>query len=127
MASLAAELIYWRQFLTAIDSFKQLSIETTTPDEACAAEEEAMVIHSDSASAIASGNKPLGWLSDRLKHVQNHVHFFRQWVQTGLLKLSKVSGKINPANIGTKGFNSPQQFKTEKALSMAVLPVQFRD
>ena len=127
MASLAAELIYWRQFLIAIDSFKQLSIETTTPDKACAAEEEAMVIHSDSASAIASGNKPLGWLSDRLKHVQNHVHFFRQWVQTGLLKLSKVSGKINPANIGTKGFNSPQQFKTEKALSMAVLPVQFRD
>ena len=127
MASLAAELIYWRQFLIAIDSFKQLSIETTVPDEACAAEEEAMVIHSDSASAIASGNKPLGWLSDRLKHIQNHVHFFRQWVQTGLLKLSKVSGKANPANIGTKGFNSPQQFKTEKALSMAVLPVQFRD
>ena len=61
------------------------------------------------------------------RRVQNHVHFFRQWVQMGLLKLAKVPGKINPANIGTKGFNSPQQFKTEKALSMAVLPVQLRD
>jgi hypothetical protein len=43
-----------------------------------------------------------------------------------LLKIDKVPGKINPVNIGTKGFNSPQQFKTEKALSMATLPVQFR-
>ena len=126
MASLAAELIYWRQFLISIESFKQLSIVTTAPDETHDAEQAELTIYSDSASAIASGNKPLGWLSDRLKHVQNHVHFFRQWVQLGMLKLDKVSGKVNPANIGTKGFNSPQQFKTEKALSMATLPVQFR-
>ena len=109
-----------------IDSFKQLSIGTTAPDETHDAEQAELTVYSDSASAIASGNKPLGWLSDRLKHVQNHVRFFRQWVQMGLLKLDKVPGKINPANIGTKGFNSPQQFKAEKALSMAILPVQFR-
>ena len=33
MASLAAELIYWRQFPISIESFKQLSIGTTAPDE----------------------------------------------------------------------------------------------
>ena len=39
---------------------------------------------------------------------------------------SKVSGKINPANIGTKGFNSPQQFQDERALTMSSLPNELR-
>ena len=104
----------------------QQTVEVFAPSETVAAETSAvgpsMQLFSDSASALASAEKPVGWLSDKLKHVQNHIHFFRQWVQLGLLKLSKVSGKINPANIGTKGFNSPQQFQDERALTMSSLP-----
>ena len=132
MASLAAELIFWRQFMKSIPLplLTQQTVEVFAPGETVAAETSAvgpsMQLFSDSASALASAEKPVGWLSDKLKHVQNHIHFFRQWVQLGLLKLSKVSGKINPANIGTKGFNSPQQFQDERALTMSSLPHELR-
>ena len=132
MASLAAELIFWRQFMKSIPLpvFQQQVVEVYAPTATVAAEEAAvgppMQLFSDSASALASAAKPVGWLSDKLKHVENHIHFFRQWVQLKLLKLSKVSGKVNPANIGTKGFNSPQQFHDERALTMATLPNDLR-
>ena len=132
MASLAAELIFWRQFMKSIPLpvFQQQVIEVYAPTETVAAEEAAvgpsMQLFSDSASALASAAKPVGWLSDKLKHVENHIHFFRQWVQLKLLKLSKVAGKVNPANIGTKGFSSPQQFQDERALTMSALPNDLR-
>ena len=132
MASLAAELIFWRQFMNSIPLpiFHQQEVEIFAPADTVAAEmaemHPPMQLFSDSASALASAAKPIGWMSDKLKHVENHIHFFRQWVQLKLLKLSKVPGKVNPANIGTKGFNSPQQFHDERALTMTALPNELR-
>ena len=132
MASLAAELIFWRQFMKSLPlpMFHEQTVEIFAPDETMAAEATtvgpSMQLFSDSASALASAEKPVGWLSDKLKHVENHIHFFRQWVQLKILKLSKVAGKVNPANIGTKGFNSPQQFQEERAMTMTSLPDELR-
>ena len=44
-------------------------------------------IWSDSQTALANGDKPWNWLSDKLKHVQNHLHFFRQYVKSGDIDL----------------------------------------
>ena len=69
------------------------------------------MIWSDSATALANAEKQVGWLSDKLKHVSNHLHFFRQYVQCGWLALCKIGSKLNRADVCTKGMDSEESFR----------------
>ena len=66
--------------------------------------EQVPALHSDSSNAIQNMHKH--WVSPRLWHIKTAYHFFKQYVLSGDVKLSHVSGTQNVANILTKGFGT---------------------
>jgi hypothetical protein len=103
LAACAAELLFYRQFLELMGYPQGMT--------GCAAGEKGSMIWSDSATALANAEKQVGWLSDKLKHVSNHLHFFRQYVQCGWLALCKIGSKLNRADVCTKGMDSEESFR----------------
>ena len=68
------------------------------------------VVYSDSTTAIANGNSPVGWLSDKLKHCQNHLFFVKQYISMGWVRLQHVPSALNPADALSKGFDDPERW-----------------
>ena len=66
--------------------------------------EQVSALYSDSSNAIQKAHKH--WVSPRLRHIKTAYHFFKQYVLSGDVKLSHVSGTQNVADILTKGFGS---------------------
>ena len=67
----------------------------------------AVQVWSDSEAALAQAKKPENWVVDKLRHIRTAYHFFKQYVRSGVLRFSSVSGKDNPSDIYTKGWGSP--------------------
>ena len=74
------------------------------------------IVHSDSTAAIANAKLPVGWLNDKLKHIQNSYFFFRQYYQAGWVNFHHIPGLRNPADALTKGFDSLDEFKLKRRL-----------
>ena len=68
-------------------------------------------LFSDSTVALGNAAKPVNWLSEKLKHVEIHVNFFRQCVQAGYFRLSKVASAENPSDLFTKPFPTRDAFR----------------
>ena len=67
----------------------------------------AVKIFSDSKVALAQAAKPDAWVVDKLRHIKTAYFFFKSYCRRGDLKLLEIGGKINPADIFTKGFGAP--------------------
>ena len=66
--------------------------------------ERVPALYSDSSNAIQNAHKH--WVSLRLRHIKTAYHFFKQYVLSGDVKLSHVSGTQNVADLLTKGFGT---------------------
>ena len=62
--------------------------------------QEDNVLYCDSQSAIHLAKNP--FFHSRTKHIQLRYHFIRSLLEDGILKLEKISGAQNPANMLTK-------------------------
>ena len=62
--------------------------------------QEDNVLYCDSQSAIHLANNPS--VHSRTKHIQLWYHFIRSLLEDGILKLEKISGAQNPADMLTK-------------------------
>ncbi len=63
-------------------------------------EQEMNVLHSDSQSAIHLANNLV--FRSRIKHIDLRYHFIRSLIEDGVLKLVKIAGSKNPADMLTK-------------------------
>ena len=63
---------------------------------------------------------------EKLKHVEIHVNFFRQYVQAGHIKLAKIASAENPADALTKSYATRASFQAAIAHFMRELPFRFR-
>jgi hypothetical protein len=65
-------------------------------------QQEAKTIYCDNNGTIASTHDPHG--HTRMKHIDIRIHFIRERVNDGtiMIKVDRVSGKVNPADIFTK-------------------------
>ena len=62
--------------------------------------QEDNVLYCDSQSAIHLAKNP--YFHSRTKHIQLRYHFIRSLLEDGILKLEKISGAQNPADMLTK-------------------------
>ena len=63
-------------------------------------EQETIQIHCDSQSAIHLANHQM--YHTRTKHIDIKLHFIREVVESGVIKIVKIASKDNPANMLTK-------------------------
>ena len=109
MASCAAELLFFRQVLQSIGvPVDTCLVSKSTKNDA---DKHVPTLFSDSTVALGNAAKPINWLSEKLKHVEIHVNFFRQYVQEGYFRLSKVDSAQNPSDLLTKAIASPSKFE----------------
>ena len=85
-----------------------------------------LLVGSDDTVALGNAAKPINWLSEKLKHVEIHVNFFRQYVQEGYIRLSKVASAENPSDLLTKNFATRESFKAAAAHFVKELPFKYR-
>ena len=116
LSACVAEILFHRQLLNA-KNLQQQAITILAPKEAedvlrNAKEESSVeaIVYSDSTTAIANGNSPVGWLSDKLKHCQNHLFFVKQYISMGWVRLVHVPSALNPADALSKGFDDPERW-----------------
>ena len=117
LSSCVAEILYHRQLLNA-KNLTQQAIQILGPKDAEDVLRNAKegdksvesVVYSDSTTAIANGNSPVGWLSDKLKHCQNHLFFVKQYISMGWVRLQHVPSALNPADALSKGFDDPERW-----------------
>lgn len=55
----------------------------------------------------------------KTKHIDIHVHYIRDEVKKGNVRLQHVDGKLNPADIFTKPLSAPAHEKCVALLGMA--------
>jgi hypothetical protein len=124
MAACAAELLFYRQVMRSLGLTVEACpvLKTDKP----AADDAVPTLFSDSTVALANGAKPINWLSEKLKHVEIHVNFFRQYVQAGHIKLAKIASAENPADALTKSYATRASFQAAIAHFMRELPFRFR-
>ena len=149
----AVELLFYRQLLELLGfpqgpaemtalSLSQLilgcwSLMTmTSPSDAPGAHtaNKAPAIFSDSTTAPANAAKPMGWLTDKFKHIKIHYHFFQQYAQKEWLNLRKVLPRptqaitLRPtqAITLTKGYDSADAFENALSMYTVELPTRFR-
>ncbi|KAL6128865.1 hypothetical protein ACLB2K_072218 [Fragaria x ananassa] len=63
-------------------------------------------LHCDNISALALATNPV--FHSKLKHIEVDVHFTRDQVKAGTIKLQFVTSKEQLADLFTKGLCSPQ-------------------
>jgi hypothetical protein len=125
LSTCTAEVLYLRQFLAelSINGSTSSSIPIRGANHAhdilsdvgrSAAVQG--IIRSDSTAAIANAKLPVGWLNDKLKHIQNSIFFFRQYYQAGWIVFSHIPGLTNPAGLLTKGIDSLDEFLSKRRL-----------
>ena len=102
MATCAAELLFYRQAMKSLGFPMGLCpvYKTSKPE----ADELIPTLFSDSTVALGNAAKPMNWLSEKLKHVEIHINFFRQYVQAGFFRLAKIDSAENPSDLLTKSF-----------------------
>ena len=91
-----------------------------------AADDAVPTLFSDSTVALANAAKPINWLSEKLKHVEIHINFFRQYVQAGYFQLAKIASALNPSDALTKSYASREAFRAAISHFMKELPFAFR-
>jgi hypothetical protein len=120
LSTCAAEILFYRQVLEHFGFPQGIT--------GCAAGNgNGVQVWSDSQTALANCDKPWNWLSDKLKHVQNHLHFFRQYVQCKWLQLCKVPTEANRADCMTKGYDSVEKFSNAVQAYSVELPVRLQE
>ena len=116
LATCTAEVLYLRQFLCELGlNGSAVPIRGAAHAHRVLAEVGRSatvqgIIRSDSTAAIANAKLPVGWLNDKLKHIQNAFFFFRQYYHAGWVDFHHISGPLNPADGLTKGFDSLEEF-----------------
>ena len=90
------------------------------------ADEPVPTLFSDSTVALANAAKPINWLTEKCKHMEIHLNFFRQYVQAGYFKLAKIDSSKNPSDALTKSYASREAFRTAIAHFMKELPFKLR-
>ena len=98
-------------------------VSKSTKDDA---DKHVPTLFSDSTVALGNAAKPINWLSEKLKHVEIHVNFFRQYVQAGHIKCEKVDSALNKSDVLTKGFSSRESFRAAVSHFMLELPHKYR-
>lgn len=68
---------------------------------------EPIVILSDSKSAINISTNPIGVVSKYSKHILQKVHWFREHIKEGTLRILHIKGTENVADIMTKCLGRP--------------------
>ena len=124
MATCAAELLFYRQVLKILGF--PVGVCPVYKTEKPAADELIPTLFSDSTVALGNAIKPANWLSEKLKHMEIHINFFRQYVQEGFFKLAKIESSLNPSDLLTKPFATRESFNTAAAHFMKELPFRFR-
>jgi hypothetical protein len=125
LSTCTAEVLYLRQFLCELGL--NGSTSSTVPIRGASHAHSVLtnvgrsaavqgIIHSDSTAAIANAKLPVGWLNDKLKHIQNSYFFFRQYYQAGWVNFHHIPGLRNPADALTKGFDSLDEFLRKRRL-----------
>jgi hypothetical protein len=107
ISSCASELLFLRRLNDTLDnsaSWQPSVIEMYGNKLDGETHMRAVHLFSDSASAIQAGNKPTSFVDGRMRHVKTSFYFFRNHVAAGSLRLMKVAGTDNPADIMSKGF-----------------------
>ena len=124
MATCAAELLFY------IQAYRSLGFEVGTCQVLKSDKPEADLavptLFSDSTVALANAAKPINWLSEKLKHVEIHINFFRQYVQAGVFRLAKIPSALNPSDMLTKSYASREQFRTATEHFCVELPFKYR-
>ena len=125
LSTCTAEVLYLRQFLAelSINGSTSSSISIRGANHAHGILSDVGrsaavqgIIRSDSTAAIANAKLPVGWLNDKLKHIQNSFFFFRQYYQAGWIDFSHIPGLTNPADLLTKGIDSLDEFLSKRRL-----------
>ena len=106
MATCAAELLFYRQVAQAVG----LKVGTCPVYKSAKPEADELVptlFSNSTCSGISKyAAKPINWLTEKCKHMEIHLNFFRQYVQAGYFKLAKVDSSKNPADALTKSYTS---------------------
>jgi hypothetical protein len=126
MATCAAQLLFFRQVGLNRAVGLRLGVCPVDKSDKPAADEHIPSLFSDSTVALANAAKPINWLSERLKHMEFHVNFFRQYVQAGYFKLAKIASKLNPSDALTKAIGNRETFREAVSHFMRELPYQLR-
>lgn len=78
------------------------------------------ILHCDNISALALATNPV--FHSKLKHVEVDVHFTRDQVKAGTIKLRFVASKEQMADLFTKGLCSPQHRYLCNSLKLGPYP-----
>ena len=124
MATCAAELLFYRQVLHAV-GFKAGTCPVFKTDKP-EADQWIPTLFSDSTVALGNAAKPVNWLTEKLKHTEIHVNFFRQYVAEGYFKLAKIASELNPSDALTKLFPTRESFRKAIGHFMVELPFKYR-
>ena len=124
MATCAAELLFYRQVQKILGFPMGVCpvYKTSKPE----ADQLIPTLFSDSTVALGNAIKPPNWLSEKLKHTEIHINFFRQYVQEGYFKLAKIDSAENPSDLLTKPFSTIASFRTAAAHFLKELPFRYR-
>ena len=76
-------------------------------------EQECVPIHCDSQSAIHLAKHQM--YHERTKHIDVKLHFIREVVDSGAVRIMKIASEDNPADMLTK---SLPRYKFEKCLNL---------
>ncbi|XP_031258360.1 secreted RxLR effector protein 161-like [Pistacia vera] len=87
-------------------------------------EQQTMVINSDSQSAIHLCKNQV--FHERTKHVDVRLHFIREMIEKREIKIKKVKGSHNPANMFTKPVPVDKQRPCMSLLQVQECTVNFR-
>lgn len=96
--------ISWRSALQHVVALSEATREGLWLREFCCElgfDSQFFRLHSDSQSAICLAKNAVH--HDKTKHVANKIHFIRDIVDFGLVKIHKIHTTLNPADMLTKG------------------------
>ena len=124
MATCAAELLFYRQVQKLLGF--PMGVCPVYKTEKPTADELIPTLFSDSTVALGNAAKPANWLSEKLKHTDIHINFFRQYVQEGYFRLAKVPSAENPSDLLTKPFSTIASFKAAAGHFLKELPFRYR-
>ncbi len=128
LAAATAEVLYFRQFvreltdkpeqMSVFGCNKALNVLGITEEIRVAPNDDSppTVINSDSSVALSNARLPVSWCSDKLKHVQNSVFFWKTYHENRWIRFQFLRGSLQRADALTKGFDSLQDFIYRRSL-----------
>lgn len=100
MASAVSELVWIKLFLASLGVFQKRPIR----------------LYCDSQAALHIANNPV--FHERTKHIEIDCHFVREKLAVGMLQLSHIGSKQQPADLFTKALGSTQFHHLKGKLGM---------